>query len=195
MTKRLPRWVPPRGPLCREESWLYIFFSTNCFKSSYEGMSFVPKSIMKRDNQVWIKEVVIRCNTIVHITVKKWKNSEGINLRKLIFQYVTVIMKIPLQVDTMRRCFPVFDRLRKEFLAGEMIWTFSDYHTLESKYNNLMIYSVSIIHWSLQGQYQKNVATVSYNIILKALYKFSTQKLCVRRTHSQFRKNANFSVF
>lgn len=133
------------------------------------------------------------CKTIVHITVKKWKNSEGINLRiLLIFQYVTVIMKIPLQVDTMRRCFPVFDRLRKEFLAGEMIWTFSDYHALKSKYNNLMIYSVSIIHSSLQGQYQKNVATVSYNIILKALYKFSTQHSL---SLNEFRKNANFSVF
>ncbi|KAL9981667.1 hypothetical protein ACROYT_G010405 [Oculina patagonica] len=36
------------------------------------------------------------------------------------------------QVDTMKQYFPVFDRLRKEFLAGEMIWTFTDYNVLES---------------------------------------------------------------
>ncbi|XP_068680105.1 beta-glucuronidase-like [Montipora foliosa] len=36
------------------------------------------------------------------------------------------------QVDTMRRYFPVFDELRREFLVGEMIWTFADYDVLES---------------------------------------------------------------
>ncbi|XP_022808391.1 beta-glucuronidase-like [Stylophora pistillata] len=36
------------------------------------------------------------------------------------------------QVDTMKQYFPVFDRLRKEFLAGEMIWTLTDYNVLES---------------------------------------------------------------
>ena len=38
------------------------------------------------------------------------------------------------QVDTMKRYFPVFDRLRKEFLAGEMIWTFADYNVLQCTY-------------------------------------------------------------
>ena len=38
------------------------------------------------------------------------------------------------QVDTMKQYFPVFDRLRKEFLAGEMIWTLTDYNVLECKW-------------------------------------------------------------
>ena len=34
----------------------------------------------------------------------------------------------------MKQYFPVFDRLRKEFLAGEMIWTLTDYNVLECKW-------------------------------------------------------------
>lgn len=33
----------------------------------------------------------------------------------------------------MKKYFPVFDKLRKEFLVGEMIWTFTDYSVLECK--------------------------------------------------------------
>ena len=36
-----------------------------------------------------------------------------------------------VQVDTMKKYFPVFDQLRKEFLVGEMTWTFADYDVLE----------------------------------------------------------------
>ena len=35
----------------------------------------------------------------------------------------------------MKKYFPVFDKLRKEFLVGEMIWTFTDYSVLECKYD------------------------------------------------------------
>ena len=34
----------------------------------------------------------------------------------------------------MKQYFPVFDRLRKEFLAGEMIWTLTDYNVLECEW-------------------------------------------------------------
>ena len=36
-----------------------------------------------------------------------------------------------VQVDTMKKYFPVFDQLRNEFLVGEMTWTFADYDVLE----------------------------------------------------------------
>lgn len=42
----------------------------------------------------------------------------------------------------MKRYFPVFDQLRKEFLAGEMIWTFADYNVLERTYHNMTIYQL-----------------------------------------------------
>ena len=40
----------------------------------------------------------------------------------------------------MRRYFPVFDELRREFLVGEMIWTFADYDVLECAYYILEIF-------------------------------------------------------
>ena len=33
----------------------------------------------------------------------------------------------------MKKYFPVFDKLREEFLVGEMIWTLTDYSVLECK--------------------------------------------------------------
>lgn len=36
------------------------------------------------------------------------------------------------QVATIQQYFPVFDKLRKEFLVGELIWNFADFMTVES---------------------------------------------------------------
>jgi len=33
------------------------------------------------------------------------------------------------QVETMQQYFPVFDKLRKEFFVGELIWNFADFMT------------------------------------------------------------------
>ena len=40
----------------------------------------------------------------------------------------------------MKQYFPVFDRLKREFLAGEMIWTFTDYNVLEGIYHEQNCY-------------------------------------------------------
>lgn len=35
---------------------------------------------------------------------------------------------------TIQQYFPVFDKLRKEFFVGELIWNFADFMTIQSKY-------------------------------------------------------------
>ena len=56
----------------------------------------------------------------------------SLNLIYVSTRFLTCIMCIFfVQVDTMKKYFPVFDQLRKEFLVGEMTWTFADYDVLE----------------------------------------------------------------
>ena len=43
------------------------------------------------------------------------------------------------QVETMQQYFPVFDKLRKEFFVGELIWNFADFMTKQREILLLLI--------------------------------------------------------
>jgi hypothetical protein len=62
--------------------------------------------------------------------------------RVTIFQYhhhyITQIFG-SLKVGTIEQYFPVFDKLRKEFLVGELIWNFADFMTQQG----LSVHSVT----------------------------------------------------
>ena len=37
------------------------------------------------------------------------------------------------QVDTIKQYFPIFDKYRKSFFIGEMLWNFADFATIQGK--------------------------------------------------------------
>ena len=55
----------------------------------------------------------------------------------LLFPYVGFVSFA--QVDTIERYFPVFDKLRKTFFIGEMIWNFADFMTQQGWYPSFSV--------------------------------------------------------
>ena len=50
------------------------------------------------------------------------------------------------QVETIQQYFPVFDKLRKEFFVGELIWNFADFMTKQRKIEFYLSMSVQCIY-------------------------------------------------
>lgn len=50
------------------------------------------------------------------------------------------------QVETIQQYFPVFDKLRKEFFVGELIWNFADFMTKQRKIAFYLSLSVQCIY-------------------------------------------------
>lgn len=51
----------------------------------------------------------------------------------IFFQLPTFVFTEDFQVEFMREYHAVFDKLRKTFLVGEMVWNFADFMTTQSK--------------------------------------------------------------
>jgi len=47
------------------------------------------------------------------------------------------------QVETIQHYFPVFDKLKKEFFVGELIWNFADFMTKQREIFLLLIAALS----------------------------------------------------
>ena len=49
------------------------------------------------------------------------------------------------QVETIQQYFPVFDKLRKEFFVGELIWNFADFMTKQRKYARSLLNTTVLV--------------------------------------------------
>ena len=56
------------------------------------------------------------------------------------------------QVETIQQYFPVFDKLRKEFFVGELIWNFADFMTKQGAWG--LFYCVITCH-KLSASYER----------------------------------------
>ena len=57
-----------------------------------------------------------------------------------------------LQVETIEQYFPVFDKLRKEFLVGEMIWNFADFNTKQGTCSSTAVH----VHCSSESPFPES---------------------------------------
>ena len=58
----------------------------------------------------------------------------------MILQEPSVMFTEEYQVDSIKEYFPVFDKYRKQFFVGEMIWNFADFATIQGKLLDMFSY-------------------------------------------------------
>ena len=76
------------------------------------------------------------------------------------------------QVETLLQYFPVFDKLRKEFFVGEMIWNFADFMTQQGKNNLQFVSTCKVVISSLL--FFLVVSNKSTELLLYVLSKITT---------------------
>ena len=58
------------------------------------------------------------------------------------------------QVESLRQYFPVFDKLKKDFFVGEMIWNFADFATAQGQlYDDLPFPCKVILDHPMKPEY------------------------------------------
>ena len=75
------------------------------------------------------------------------------------------------EVGTIEQYFPVFDKLRKEFLVGELIWNFADFMTKQG------LFSVTYLFFAFVNWTPLLVLDFVFTEDLKLNYLIYTEKL------------------
>ena len=113
--------------------------------------------IPRRQESVWSllvnlwKSTSLFCNwesLVIASRLSIWTNTHALpywrqNLNWFVFFLVFVFAR---QVETIQQYFPVFDKLRKEFFVGELIWNFADFMTKQRKIEFYLSMSVQCIY-------------------------------------------------
>ena len=90
----------------------------------------------KHSNILWKGELTKKKRgpmTCMHSSISYPSLSISITLT-----WLNVFLLRTPQVETLLQYFPVFDKLKKEFFIGEMIWNFADFMTQQGKFTSLI---------------------------------------------------------